>query len=66
MNRLKPFAIHGIAINNIGIFYPVAGSKFVFLFHKNLPGACSTWANLLFVPVGFKKGKGQLKTGIDD
>jgi len=37
MNSLNQLAIHSIAINNIGLFYPIAGSKFVFLLPQKPP-----------------------------
>jgi hypothetical protein len=57
MNSLKAFAIHSIAINNIGIFYPVAGSKFVFLLPQKHPGCLTAPGKLAFCARWLQKGK---------
>jgi hypothetical protein len=57
MTSLQPFAIHRIAINNIGIFFPVVRSKFVFLLPQKPPGCLSAPGKLAFCARWLQKEK---------
>jgi hypothetical protein len=56
MYSLKPSTIHRIEIECLAVYS--AGSKFVFVFHKNRHQACGKVANLLSAPGGCKKKTG--------